>query len=212
MNSLYFEEPLLNQFVRLHHHSNDTTHFACHTLDVIFRVIFLFGWWLWPNSCRHVDKWNLTATEEIYYLTQMSLSSIPNKGLEHAKRMKRLLADVSPTPIDIVYNEGRKPHADEKQTIASIFPMKTAPEISQHAISLHTIPITTFALDVKICTFNHLNYFLFVTFGQPEYQPPIVTVSAGDRSARPAKLGVHPIWWRWHGNTRSHAILPFGDV
>ena len=37
----------------------------------------------------------------------------------------------------------------------------------------------------------------------------IETVSAGGRSARPARLGVHPIWWRWHGNTKSHAILPF---
>ena len=29
----------------------------------------------------------------------------------------------------------------------------------------------------------------------------IETVSAGGRSARAARLGVHPIWWRWHGNT-----------
>ena len=31
----------------------------------------------------------------------------------------------------------------------------------------------------------------------------IETVSAGGRSARPARLSVHPIWWRWHGNTES---------
>ena len=34
----------------------------------------------------------------------------------------------------------------------------------------------------------------------------------GGCSARPVRLGIHPIWWRWHGNTKSHAILPFGDV
>ena len=43
-------------------------------------------------------------------------------------------------------------------------------------------------------------------------QGGIETVSVGGRSARPARSGVHPIWWRWHGNTKSHAILPFGDV
>ena len=31
----------------------------------------------------------------------------------------------------------------------------------------------------------------------------IESVSADGRSARPARLDVHPIWWRWHGNTKS---------
>ena len=32
--------------------------------------------------------------------------------------------------------------------------------------------------------------------------PSTETVSAGGRSARPPRLGVHPIWWRWQGNTK----------
>ena len=41
---------------------------------------------------------------------------------------------------------------------------------------------------------------------------PIETVSAGGRSARPTRLGVHPIWWRWHGNTKSLSNLQCCDV
>ena len=139
-----------------------------------FSVLFFFL----DCGCgqTHVhDKWNLTASQEIYHLTQMSLASIPNKGLAPAKRMKRLLADVSPTPLDKVYNEGRKPHADEKQTITSICHKMTVPEISQCTISLQTIQITTFTLDVTICTFNHMKYFLFLLLANPEYQPPMCT-------------------------------------
>ena len=42
--------------------------------------------------------------------------------------------------------------------------------------------------------------------------PGIETVSAGGRSARPARLGVHPIWWRWHGNTKSLSKVQSSDV
>ena len=38
------------------------------------------------------------------------------------------------------------------------------------------------------------------------------TVSADGRSARPARLGVHPIWWRWHGNTKSLSKVQSSDV
>ena len=40
----------------------------------------------------------------------------------------------------------------------------------------------------------------------------IETVSAGGHSARPAKLGVHPIWWWWHGNTKSLSNVQSSDV
>ena len=40
----------------------------------------------------------------------------------------------------------------------------------------------------------------------------IETVSAGGRSVRPARLGVHPIWWRWHGNTNSLSKVQSCDV
>ena len=38
------------------------------------------------------------------------------------------------------------------------------------------------------------------------------TVSADGRSARPARLGGHPIWWRWHGNTKSLSKVQSSDV
>ena len=41
---------------------------------------------------------------------------------------------------------------------------------------------------------------------------PIETVSADGRSARPARLGGHPIWWRWHGNTKSLSKVQSSDV
>ena len=28
------------------------------------------------------------------------------------------------------------------------------------------------------------------------------TASTGGHSARPAILGIHPVWWRWHGNMK----------
>ena len=31
-------------------------------------------------------------------------------------------------------------------------------------------------------------------------------------STRPARLGVHPIWWRWHGNTKSLFKVQSSDV
>ena len=40
----------------------------------------------------------------------------------------------------------------------------------------------------------------------------IETVSADGRSARPARLGGHPIWWRWHGNTKSLSKVQSSDV
>ena len=40
----------------------------------------------------------------------------------------------------------------------------------------------------------------------------IETVSAGGRSTRPARLGVHLIWWRWHGNTKSLSKVQSSDV
>ena len=40
----------------------------------------------------------------------------------------------------------------------------------------------------------------------------IETVSAGGRSAWPARLGIHPIWWRWHGNTKSLSKVQSSDV
>ena len=40
----------------------------------------------------------------------------------------------------------------------------------------------------------------------------IETVSADGRSARPARLGGHPIWWRWHGNTKSLSKVQYSDV
>ena len=74
------------------------------------------------------------------------------------------------------YTEGRKPHADEKQTITSKTTLMTVPECSQSTISLYTIPNNGLHLDVKICHFNHMKYLIFVTFGWPEYQPPMFTV------------------------------------
>ena len=41
---------------------------------------------------------------------------------------------------------------------------------------------------------------------------PIETVSADGRSARPARLGGHPIWWRWHGNTKNLSKVQSSDV
>ena len=40
----------------------------------------------------------------------------------------------------------------------------------------------------------------------------IETVSADGRSAQPARLGYHPIWWQWHGNTKSLSKVLFSDV
>ena len=47
---------------------------------------------------------------------------------------------------------------------------------------------------------------------KPPWINPIETISAGGRFARPAKLGVHPIWWRWHGNTKSLSKVQSCDV
>ena len=42
--------------------------------------------------------------------------------------------------------------------------------------------------------------------------PSIETVSVGGRSARPARMGIHPIWWRGHGNTKNLSNLQCCDV
>ena len=52
-------------------------------------------------------------------------------------------------------------------------------------------------------------YWNSVTLGSPVV---IETASAGGRSAWPARLGVHPIWWRWHGNTKSLSKVQSCDV
>ena len=44
------------------------------------------------------------------------------------------------------------------------------------------------------------------------YHHQIETVSADGRSARPARLGGHPTWWRWHGNTKSLSKVQSSDV
>ena len=51
--------------------------------------------------------------------------------------------------------------------------------------------------------------FFFGVFCPPIFIEP---VSAGGCSARPARLGVHPIWWRRHGNTKSISKVQSSDV
>ena len=41
---------------------------------------------------------------------------------------------------------------------------------------------------------------------------PIEPVSAFSPANNPGRANENPIWWRWHGNTKSHAILPSADV
>ena len=40
----------------------------------------------------------------------------------------------------------------------------------------------------------------------------IEPVSAFSPANNPGRANENPIWWRWHGNTKSHAILPSADV
>ena len=40
----------------------------------------------------------------------------------------------------------------------------------------------------------------------------IEPVSAFSPANNPGRANENPIWWRWHGNTKSHAILPSVDV
>ena len=49
----------------------------------------------------------------------------------------------------------------------------------------------------------------------PHFIPSLLRiepVSAFSLANNPGHSNENPIWWRWHGNTKSHAILPFGDV
>ena len=40
----------------------------------------------------------------------------------------------------------------------------------------------------------------------------IEPVSAFSPANNPGRANENPIWWRWHGNTKTHAILPSADV
>ena len=40
----------------------------------------------------------------------------------------------------------------------------------------------------------------------------IEPVSAFSPANNPGRANENPIWWRWHGDTESHAILPSTDV
>ena len=57
-----------------------------------------------------------------------------------------------------------------------------------------------------------LNWFLFSWGITGCIFLSIEPVSAFSLANNSGHSNENPIWWRWHGNTKSHAILPFGDV
>ena len=59
---------------------------------------------------------------------------------------------------------------------------------------------------------KHYGDIIMGTMASQTTSLTIEPVSAFSQANNPGRANENPIWWRWHGNTKSHAILPSADV
>ena len=93
-------------------------------------------------------------------------------GLAPAKKVKWLLTDVSPTPYSIVYWRPETKCRRKTNSHINVRFNDSSRIFTMYDQFLHY----TSVLKVKICNFIHMKYLLFVSFGWPDYQPPMFTV------------------------------------
>ena len=101
--------------------------------------------------------WHVNGAASCYFN-----GALPTGSPRWGQRLRRQLAYGG--LYIVCYSEGRKPHADEKQTISRMLVLMTVSEYSQCMISFYTIPTMALTSDAKYVIYIPWNLFYSIHF------------------------------------------------